>query len=485
MHLHTLGMVMSAVDGISNELKRKMAYMELEKMSSQRNRIIETMTSGLILLNKENEIIQVNSKVLAMLNLQNKQIIGKNLFHFIRFDETGADSSAFLKHEVYNKEMNVYSAESATSPPMKFNMSLDFLYDNRGLQDGIVLRFNETKKINRLVNHISGYKPNFTFDSIIGTSDVTRDMIHKCTRAAGSSSNILILGESGTGKELVAQSIHNASKYSSGPFVAINCGALPKGLVESELFGYERGAFTGANKEGHPGKFELAEGGTLFLDEIGEMPLDVQVTLLRVVETREVVRIGGKYPKSIDVRIIAATNKDLEKAVEDKTFRSDLYYRLNVLAIKIPPLRERGNDVRELTDYFLKGFSSSKGIIYSADPMVYTILMQYAWPGNIRELENTIERAVNITENDRILPEHLPDPILQTVSVPVIEREVTHGNGEVASSLNLESTGYNLIVSSLRKSRGNVKKAAELLGISRRTLYRKMEKHNIDYSSFR
>ena len=164
-------------------------------------------------------------------------------------------------------------------------------------------------------------------------------MIYECKRAASSSSNILILGESGTGKELVAQAIHSASKYSTGPFVAINCGALPKGLVESELFGYERGAFTGTNKDGHPGKFELADGGTLFLDEIGEMPLDVQVTLLRVLETREVVRIGGKYPKPIDVRIIAATNRDLREAVKDKTFRDDLYYRLNVLSIRIPPLR--------------------------------------------------------------------------------------------------------------------------------------------------
>lgn len=305
---------------------------------------------------------------------------------------------------------------------MKFNMSLNFLYDSHGLQEGMVLRFNETKRINRLVNRISGFKPNYTFDSIIGSSNTTKKMIYECKRAASSSSNILILGESGTGKELVAQAIHSASKYSTGPFVAINCGALPKGLVESELFGYERGAFTGANKDGHPGKFELADGGTLFLDEIGEMPLDVQVTLLRVLETREVVRIGGKYPKPIDVRIIAATNRDLREAVKDKTFRDDLYYRLNVLSIRIPPLRERGDDILELTDYFIKGFSSSKGITYSVDPRVYDILTRYTWPGNIRELENTIERAVNITDNNMILPEHLPTHILQSTGISDIKR---------------------------------------------------------------
>lgn len=484
IHLHTLGMVISAVDGISNQLRLMTAYMELEKVSNQRNRIIETMASGLVLLNSEYEIIQVNSKFLTMLNLRNRSVIGKSLFEFIRFDESDADNTSLLDNEVYNKEIDVYPVDSS-APPMKFNMSLNFLYDSHGLQEGMVLRFNETKRINRLVNRISGFKPNYTFDSIIGSSNTTKKMIYECKRAASSSSNILILGESGTGKELVAQAIHSASKYSTGPFVAINCGALPKGLVESELFGYERGAFTGANKDGHPGKFELADGGTLFLDEIGEMPLDVQVTLLRVLETREVVRIGGKYPKPIDVRIIAATNRDLREAVKDKTFRDDLYYRLNVLSIRIPPLRERGDDILELTDYFIKGFSSSKGITYSVDPRVYDILTRYTWPGNIRELENTIERAVNITDNNMILPEHLPTHILQSTGISNIKKETVVERESVPSVLNLESAEYNLVVSSLEKCQGNVKKAAEMLGISRRTMYRKMQKYNIDYNTFR
>ena len=484
IHLHTLGMVISAVDGISNQLRLMTAYMELEKVSNQRNRIIETMASGLVLLNSEYEIIQVNSKFLTMLNLRNRSVIGKSLFEFIRFDESDADNTSLLDNEVYNKEIDVYPVDSS-APPMKFNMSLNFLYDSHGLQEGMVLRFNETKRINRLVNRISGFKPNYTFDSIIGSSNTTKKMIYECKRAASSSSNILILGESGTGKELVAQAIHSASKYSTGPFVAINCGALPKGLVESELFGYERGAFTGANKDGHPGKFELADGGTLFLDEIGEMPLDVQVTLLRVLETREVVRIGGKYPKPIDVRIIAATNRDLREAVKDKTFRDDLYYRLNVLSIRIPPLRERGDDILELTDYFIKGFSSSKGITYSVDPRVYDILTRYTWPGNIRELENTIERAVNITDNNMILPEHLPTHILQSTGISDIKKETVVERESVPSVLNLESAEYNLVVSSLEKCQGNVKKASEMLCISRRTMYRKMQKYNIDYNTFR
>ena len=482
VHPHTLGMVMSAVDGISNELKRKAAYVELERLYRQRSRIIETMGSGFLLLNKDNEIVEVNSKILSMFNLKNKDVIGKSLFDFIRFDRADMEKTTLLDHEIYNKDVNVYSVEPGL-PPNKFNMSLSFLYDHEGCQDGTVLRFNETKRINRLAHQISGYKPNYTFDSIIGSSQATRDMIYNCVKAGVSSSNVLVLGESGTGKELVAQSIHNASKYAAGPFVAINCGAMPRGLVESELFGYERGAFTGASRDGHLGKFELADGGTLFLDEIGEMPLDVQVTLLRVLETKKVLRIGGKYPKEVDVRIIAATNKDLRKAIEDKTFRSDLYYRLNVFFINVPPLRERGDDFRELADHFVKEFGLSKGIEYSIDPEVYSILSQYHWPGNIRELENVIERAVNVAEGSVILPRHLSENIFirQSVSASESSGVAPYAQG----GLLLESSEHHLILASLEKSEGNIKRAAELLGISRRTLYRKMEKYEIDYSSYR
>ena len=477
-HTHTLGMIISAVDGISNELKRINAYKEIERVSNQRNLIIETMPPGLIFLNKENEITQLNSKAVKMFNLKNKDVIGKSLFDFILFE----DMKTVLDKEIYNKEKNVFLVESPSNPS-KYNVSIDFVYDKNGVRDGTVIRFNETRRINRLVNTIGGYKANYTISSIIGSSPATMNMIRDTEKAAKSSSNILILGESGTGKELIAQAIHNGSRYSSGPFVAINCGALPKGLVESELFGYERGAFTGAHKDGHPGKFELADGGTLFLDEIGEMPLDVQVSLLRVLETREVVRIGGKYAKPIDIRIVAATNADLLKAVENRTFRNDLFYRLNVFAIHVPPLRKRGEDVYELTEYFLQRFRDSKKINFTVDPEVYKVFMKYSWPGNIRELENTIERAINITEGSEIRVEHLPNHILDAVSSA--QPEEKDEEEEQTSKLDIESSNYRLIVSSLQQSGGNIKRAAEILGISRRTLYRKMDKFNIDLNEFR
>lgn len=481
-HLHTLGMVMSAVDGISNEIKLRKAYQELEMVSNQRNCIIEAMASGLFLVNKHQEITQANSIALSMLNLGSHNVIGKKLYEVMRFDDPYANNSLAIENEFYNKEINIFPS-GAYSDPLKYNVSVNFVLDHNGKTDGMVLQFNETKKINRLVNRIGGYKPSFTFNSIVGSSQIMRNTIHTCQKAAHTGSNVLILGESGTGKELIAQSIHNASSYSSGPFVAINCGALPRGLVESELFGYEKGAFTGANKDGNPGKFELADGGTLLLDEIGEMPLDVQVTLLRVLETKQIMRIGSKYPKSIDVRVIASTNRDLRKSIADQTFRSDLFYRLNVFSVELPPLRERGHDICELADHFVNTFNLTRRYPIRISADVYPLLLQYSWPGNIRELENAIERAINITEDGLIRPEHLPGHI----TAAVLAHPSTNQEIEPLSdpTLNLESTGYQLILSSLEKSDGNVKKAAELLGISRRTLYRKMDKYNIPYSKYR
>lgn len=486
IHTHTLGMVLSAVDGISKELKIKSAYDEIETMSAERSTILEAVSSGLILLDEKDTIIQMNGNALRMLQLEDRNPLGKNVFHLISIDEpmpTHFNFSSFKK-DVYNKEVNIYQVGTLL-PPVKFNMSIHFI-GSSSQNRGLVIRLDEPKHINKLVNKIGGFKASYTFDNIIGSSLVTKKMIKTCQRAAQSSSNVLILGESGTGKELVAQALHNGSSYSKGPFVAINCGALPKGLIESELFGYEKGSFTGANKEGNPGKFELADGGTIFLDEIGDMPLDVQVSLLRVLQTKEIVRIGAKYPKKINVRIIAATNRDLSEAIEAKTFREDLFYRLNVFTIQVPPLRERGNDISELADFFVQGFTTQKNRKPRISAEVYEIMQQYPWPGNIRELENAIERAINVTDEDEIRLEHLPRQITQRISPA--PKAVCHEAAAEAGDepeLNLKSSGYQLILSSLEKSNGNIKEAAELLGISRRTLYRKMDKYQIDYKKFR
>jgi transcriptional regulator of acetoin/glycerol metabolism len=401
--------------------------------------------------------------------------------------------------------MHIHTLGMVTCAADGISKSVNFTETEKG--GNIVVRLEESKQVHKLVSKVGGFRAFFTFDDIIGGSLPLRQAIDLSRRAARSMSNILILGESGVGKELFAQSIHNAGDSARGPFVPINCGALPGGLIASELFGYEGGAFTGANKDGNPGKFELADGGSLFLDEIGDMPLDVQATLLRVIQTREIMRIGARYPKRVNVRVIAATNRDLFDAVANKTFREDLYYRLNVFIINIPPLRERQSDIPKLAEYFLNTASvhKSRRMRFSED--VYTLLRAYAWPGNIRELENVVERAVHIAdESESILPEHLPPYIASAASFgrpvralseilhPFPPRRAVEGlaagtpaaaAGDAGDAAKRRPQGRDLIMCALKETGGNVKKSAELLGVSRRTLYRKLELYGIDRSEFR
>ena len=301
-----------------------------------------------------------------------------------------------------------------------------------------------------------------------------------CMKAAQSDSNVLILGESGTGKELIAQSIHNASPVSRGPFVAINCASIPNNLVESELFGYERGAFTGAAKEGRPGKFELADGGTIFLDEIGDMPLDVQATLLRVIQTREVTRIGSNSPRPINIRIIAATNQNLVEAIEKGKFRRDLYYRLNVYPIIMPSLRERKEDIPLLAEHFALRAAGEMGKV----PVTFTeaaleILKNHTWPGNIRELENCIERLTIIASGTAITPERLA-----SCAVPGggdASRPSAPGSAfPLDLDRQLAETERDLILRALEETGGVQVKAAELLNISERSMWHRIKKLGIN-----
>jgi transcriptional regulator of acetoin/glycerol metabolism len=483
IHTHTLGMVLSAVDGIHKELKIRKAYDEIQSMSAQRNSILEAVSSGLILLNEADEITQINGNAQRMLHISRQNAIGRKLSSIISIDEPDQSCNFNDLKTVYiDKETDIYFRGSDAAP-VKFRISVNFVGEGKMHDRGTVVRLDEAKYINKLVNKVSGFKASYHFSNIMGSSSAVRSLVSNCEKAAKNSSNVLLLGESGTGKELAAQAIHNASHYKDGPFVAINCAALPKGLVESELFGYEKGAFTGAGKEGNPGKFELADGGTIFLDEIGDMPFDVQASLLRVIQTKEVVRIGAKYTKKIDVRIIAATNRNLIEAVNSKSFRQDLYYRLNVLTIQIPPLRDRGDDICELADHFARTLNNPWGKRMTIAPQVYPILRKYSWPGNIRELENAIERAINITDGDQIRPEHLPEQLL----IPESSSDLDSRIHEMAPDFSYLSgrKGGDLIVLGLKQTGGNVKKTAELLGMNRRTLYRRMNKLGIDYQDFR
>lgn len=312
---------------------------------------------------------------------------------------------------------------------------------------------------------------------IIGNSNKMREVFQMITQVSKSNATVLIRGESGTGKELVSNSIHYNSLRTKGPFVKVNCAALPVNLIESELFGHEKGSFTGAIKQ-KIGKFELAHKGTIFLDEIGSIGTDVQVTLLRILQEKEFERVGGHKTIKTDVRVIAATNKNLEEAVEQETFRGDLYYRLNVFPIYMPPLRERKTDILLLADHFLEKYARENGkeILRFSTPAI-DMLMDYHWPGNVRELENCIERAVLLCEEKVIHSYHLP-PTLQTGT-----------ESNTLPALSLEDAVANLekemIVDALKNTRGNVTMAAEVLRLTVRKFSYKAQRYEVDYRHYR
>jgi len=317
----------------------------------------------------------------------------------------------------------------------------------------------------------------YDFSNIIGTSGPTRQMYEQVAQVAQTNTTVLIRGESGTGKELIAHAIHYNSLRAKKPFVKVSCAALPDTLIESELFGYEKGAFTGANAR-KKGRFELAEGGTIFLDEIGDINASTQVKLLRVLQEREFERLGGTESVRVNVRVIAATNKDMEKAIAEGTFREDLYYRLNVFTIFVPPLRERKADLLLLADHFLEKFSREHGkVIKRISTPAIDMLMSYHWPGNVRELENALERSVLVCDGQVIHGHHLP-PTLQTADASGTVTRVSLKDA-------VEGFERDLIQDALKTTRGNRAKAARLLDTTERILNYKVRNLSIDVRRFR
>lgn len=310
----------------------------------------------------------------------------------------------------------------------------------------------------------------YKFEEIIGRSQPMQDVFELVKNVAASDTTVLITGESGTGKELIARALHANSPRRYNPFITASCGAMPEGLLESELFGHEKGAFTGALYT-KKGRFELAEGGTLFLDEIGEISLKTQVDLLRVLSEKSFRRVGGVEPTSIDARIVSATNRDLKKAIQEGTFREDLFYRFNVVSIHLPPLRKRREDIQLLADHFLDKFrAETNKKIEGISSKALNLMMEYDWPGNVRELENAIERAVVVGKGSEIVPQDLP----------FFKQGVTEERGPKLKSLKDRERLY--ILQTLEENEWNISRTAEELGIDRVTLYNKIKKYNLEKS---
>lgn len=332
--------------------------------------------------------------------------------------------------------------------------------------------FSITNRLSESFRHPdSGKKAqqNFYLDQIIGSSAKTLFLKKQITKIAPLPSNVLITGASGTGKELCARTLHQLSAVSKGKFVAINCSAIPENLLESELFGYAEGAFTGAVRGGKKGKFEIAEGGTIFLDEIGDMPLYMQAKLLRVLQEKTIEPVGADFSRKINVRVIAATNQNLAKKIEEKEFRADLFYRLNVLAIELPTLQENAEDIADLLAYYIQHFAQKfQRNIPLIDKKAYQTLLRYSYPGNIRELANLCEALVGLCEDDKITLTDLPDRIISTPE--------TKGN---RLSSQTQQTEKEIIQQTLKECNGNKTKCAQILHIQRSTLYNKMRKYQL------
>ncbi|WP_027364888.1 sigma-54 interaction domain-containing protein [Desulfotruncus alcoholivorax] len=450
---------------------------ELKEMLTN---ILELSSDGIVAVNRDYIITMASQAFASFFNKKVDEIIGQHVKKvygnpiFPKAMETGKPEYGYVTtlngHEIIANRL-----------PIKKN---DKIVGALGIVafKNISDLYALSEKINNLHDQLDFYKDElkraqrskFTFDQIIGKNPAFVALKKTARRVARNQSTILIRGESGTGKELFAHAIYTESERKHGPFIKVNCAAIPENLLESELFGYKEGAFTGAKKGGHTGKFELAHKGIIFLDEIGDMPLLMQAKLLRVLQEKEIERLGDTKPKRIDVRVIAATNRNLEEMVAKGEFRSDLYYRINVVSLNIPPLRERIEDLDLLLQHFIERFNKQFGLrVTGIDPEAMTILRNHRWPGNIRELENVVERAFNILEGNTVNKEHLPLYLLSAQKYRGLNNR--GGLHQLIEEIEREA-----IIDALKTCDGNKNQAVALLGISRAGLYKKLKRYKLE-----
>jgi PAS domain S-box-containing protein len=421
--------------------------------------VLDNVHDGIITVNRKQNVTTINLRAQKMLNISSSEALGKNI------------SSIWPDFDISHL---IKTGEKETNKIIQVN-DLKVLCNKvpiivSHMLRGALVTFQDITKIQQTEARIrkevysKGHVAKMSFADVLGTSPATTRTIELAKEFASTNSNILIVGESGTGKEVFAQSIHNHSSRRSGPFVAVNCAALPGQILESELFGYVGGAFTGANKEGKPGLFELAHGGTIFLDEVTEMDYTNQSRLLRVLQERSIMRLGSDRIISVDIRVIAATNRDLKELILERKFREDLFYRLNVLKLELPPLRERKQDIKIMAENFLNKHSLSRRKL-TLDSQAVKALESYGWPGNIRELQNTMERLVAFCQTETVRASDVDAVLEKWQAHPV---KASFQDDEIQE-----------IMDALTKARGVQSEAAKLLGIDRTTLWRKMRRLGI------
>lgn len=450
---------------------RRMAYLLASKvseteMANQLRTIVEAIDEGILAINSLGIVTHCNKTAEMLLKQPRNELINQHL------STIWPDSpmlEALRTGESYVDQEDIYLSNGkrmhflVTAMPVKVGEEVV----------RVVASFKDIADVRRLVYNLAEKQQSYHFRDIKGNSKVLSELVEKALRIARGNATVLILGESGTGKDLFARAIHSASTRSKGPFITVNCGAIPETILESELFGYEGGAFTGARREGKPGKFELANNGTIFLDEIGDLPLHLQVKLLHVLQQKQIERVGGNKIIPVDIRIIAATNRDLEQMMREGEFRVDLYYRLSVIPLYIPPLRERKEDIPVLVQYFLDKYKQLLGKkITGFSQEVLDFFMQYDWPGNVREVENVVEYAVNMTTEPIITLESIPPRLKKSFAVSS-QREQ---NSLKELLENYEQEIFQDYLNKYGDSLDAKHKIAQILGISTATLYRKLNK---------
>ncbi|MGQ9558863.1 MAG: sigma 54-interacting transcriptional regulator [Desulfurispora sp.] len=444
--------------------------------------IFDSSQEGYIAVNNDGQIIMINRAFAELLEVEPGEVIGKHITEVVA--ESELHHVPRTGRPQYGEIVRIKGRETVVMryPIRKNGMVIGAV--SKVLFRDVNQLVALAEKINNLHRELSYYKselqqvqgPRYSLDNIIGSSPAMIRLKETIRRVAQGPSTVLIRGESGTGKELVAHALHAASQRRFGRFVKVNCAAVPENLLESELFGYQEGAFTGARKGGQVGKFELASGGTIFLDEIGDMPLAMQAKLLRVLQEKEIERLGDSRPRPVDVRVVAATNRPLEELILEGKFREDLYYRLNVVSLQLPPLREHPEDIGELVMHFINKFNLEFGLhVRDLEKEVWELFHQYNWPGNVRELENVIERAFNMVEGSTLQVAHLPHYL----------QKQARGKKRLVSDKPLpallDQVEKEALLEALQSTGGNKLQAARLLGISRAWLYKKMKQYQIDY----
>ena len=472
-HAHTYAMIVAIASIIEKQLQLMKAINEKIFFSSSLVASMASLEEGLVILGTDNRVVHVNPYVENMLGVALQDVRNQSIEIIFR--------NQIILGAIHGKlplvDTDVVLDESVTR--QRYLVSVNPIMDANGLHIGLTLTLKEFKSIRNLIHRVVGLQAPHTFEDIQGDSLEIKNVIRISKAISKRTSNVLLVGESGTGKELIAQSIHNMSLAAAGPFMAINCAAFPSEMIESEIFGYEPGTFTGGLRQGKPGKLELANGGTLFLDEVNGMSLDMQVKLLRVLEEKRFQRLGGHRYIGLDARIIAATNQDLRERIALGYFRIDLYYRLAVVEIQIPPLRQRRQDIGIYVDYFIRDMNGKLGrSIQCCTQEVMDYLFSYSWPGNVRELRNWIERAASLSDGNILTIDDFPytkhhpekyNPVKLTASEATVP----------SLSEPRESDQRRKIIFTLDKHGGNVQLASGDLGISRATLYRKIKQNRI------